>query len=197
LSDGALLNDVNSCLDGLNTIIAPDEKNVAQSRSPELVHVNVQNVNRSSIGTDLAVIGKAALISRGATVHADDDAASRNVTLSSSESFSSLHEGILEEVLAVNNVQTSCDDCKDEGNSEEGKHAVLSPESNRREEISSLLLDAIWPEVVDSLEPFLRNFVKYCRQNNVTYERNNIDDADCNDASADHHGFGSFDGYNS
>ena len=46
----------------------------------------------------------------------------------------------------------------------------ICPYFTRREEIVSLLLDAVWPEVVEVLRPLVGHVVKASRAANLTYD---------------------------
>jgi hypothetical protein len=49
---------------------------------------------------------------------------------------------------------------------------VISPYLCRKEEVLSILCDAVWPECVDTLRPLVERVVKVSRENDVSYYHN-------------------------
>jgi hypothetical protein len=79
-------------------------------------------------------------------------------------------DGVLEDVIAVDYSPVGPDEVKTNGYSSDSAPGLLSPNMSRNEEITSLLLDAVWPEVVDTLRPLVRKVVKYSREHDIKYQ---------------------------
>lgn len=77
-------------------------------------------------------------------------------------------DGILEELIAINVTPADSPSTSDEGNYLEGN--LPSPHSSRRDEIVSLLLDALWPEVIEVCRPLVKKVVEVSRRENITYD---------------------------
>lgn len=78
-------------------------------------------------------------------------------------------DGILEELIAVH---LSPNDSPSAGDKNEDYETNLpSPHYARREEIVSLLLDALWPEVIEVCRPLVQKVVEVSRRENITYDK--------------------------
>jgi hypothetical protein len=80
-------------------------------------------------------------------------------------------DGILEELIAVH---VSSDDPSAAHESEDNAVNLPSPHFARREEIVSLLLDALWPEVIEVCKPLVQKVVEVSRRENITYDKGKI-----------------------
>jgi hypothetical protein len=78
-------------------------------------------------------------------------------------------DGILEELIAVH--VSPGDDPSVANESEDNVENVPSPRFNRQQEIVSLLLDALWPEVIEVCKPLVQKIVEVSRRENVTYDK--------------------------
>ena len=81
-----------------------------------------------------------------------------------------ISQGTLEELIAVHSgVATAGADDADTFDGDE-----ISPCSSKRAEIVSLLLDALWPEVVEVLKPLVRRVVEVSRAEGLQYTSSRI-----------------------
>ena len=76
--------------------------------------------------------------------------------------------GALEELITVNvHPSTAAEKVAEECSSDN-----LSPHSSKREEVISLLLDAVWPEVVEVLRPLVLRVVQVSHEIDLKYGDN-------------------------
>ena len=75
-------------------------------------------------------------------------------------------QGVLEELICID--VGSTDDASNRRNSDDDR--PLSPSSSQQEEVMAILMDVVWPEVVDALLPLVREVVKLSRERGIVYE---------------------------
>lgn len=112
---------------------------------------------------NLAVIGKAMSIpkilipnERNSTIEAAKDE-------NDEEEIIAQH-GILQEYVDYSGV---CVAAADDGSSESD---TLNPPESNREEIVSSMMDAVWPDVVKAMKPFIYKVLVTAKENNIPYE---------------------------
>ena len=103
--------------------------------------------------------------------------------------------GVIEELLAIDRgpgpgdpgggPASAADDDDDDDDD-----AIPSPRSSQREEVVSLLLDAVWPEVAEAIKPLVRAVVRVCRERGITYEADEEEDEEEDAAAAGANGGG-------
>lgn len=98
---------------------------------------------------DLVIIGKKCNVSQVMELSSEVD----------------VSHGTLEELIAVHSHVPT--DTVDEAEAFDGD--VISPRSSKRAEIVSLLLDALWPEVVEVLKPLVRRVVEVSKAEGLQY----------------------------
>lgn len=99
-------------------------------------------------------------------------------------------DGILEELIAVH---LSPSDNSSAGDKNEDYAINLpSPHYARREEIVSLLLDALWPEVIEVCRPLVQKIVEVSRRENITYDKEKGILEDEKDDNSDEGGYASW-----
>lgn len=101
-----------------------------------------------------------------------------------------IEHGILEELIAVHLSPSENPSTTDE--SDDNTVNLPSPHLNRREEIVSLLLDALWPEVIEVCKPLVQRVVEVSRRANLTYDKEKIIAEDENDDDSDEAGYASW-----
>ena len=79
--------------------------------------------------------------------------------------------GVLEEVITIDVESTALPRKKDDN--VDNVSLPPSPQTSKQEEIVSLLMDVVWPEVVETMRPLVCAVVKLSRERGITYE---IDD---------------------
>lgn len=123
--------------------------NSSSSSSSVLKH---EDINDATL-CDLVIIGEKIKI---ATVNKDID---DNIDETN---------GIVDELIAINMIPNSHDNKLE--NEKSNNLDDFDPQNVRREEIVSLLLDAIWPEVVEILKPLIKKVINISKVNNIQYD---------------------------
>ncbi len=72
--------------------------------------------------------------------------------------------GVLDELICID-VGSATDPSDARG----GDDRPLSPTSSQHEEVMAILMDVVWPEVVDALQPLVREVVKLSRERGIVY----------------------------
>ncbi len=127
------------------------------------------------LGNDLVVTGKQCEIHMVA-VDADTEAVDEQ-------------QGILEEVLALN---FSGEEVIEGGSSSGDRDMPISPNACHREEVVAALIEAVWPECVETLRPMVERVVHLSRQNKLEYRMN--EEADSAVSMKEREGEGRVDG---
>jgi hypothetical protein len=78
--------------------------------------------------------------------------------------------GVLEELIAVDTGPGPGEPGGPAATSSDDPDALPSPRTSQRDEVVSLLLDAVWPEVVDAVRPLVHAVGRVCRERGITYE---------------------------
>ena len=85
-------------------------------------------------------------------------------------------DGILDECIIVdrNNITNTNITTNTTNISEEllacNDVSEMSPELCQKDEMLSIMIDAIWPDVVDALEPLMIRMIKLCREKGIYYD---------------------------
>ena len=135
--------------------------------------ISAQNTEPSSGGShcDLIIEGHQIVIDYGdrgtVTEKHGQNASTTPATADADDDVDVMH-GVLEEIIAIDVDSTIVPRKKDD--SDDNASLPPSPQSSKQEEIVSLLMDVVWPEVVETMRPLVGAVVKLSRERGITYE---------------------------
>ena len=82
--------------------------------------------------------------------------------------------GVLEEIIAIDVESTILPRKKEDH--DDSTSLPPSPQASKQEEIVSLLMDVVWPEVVETMRPLVSAVVKLSRERGIVYEMDDDDE---------------------
>ena len=112
------------------------------------------SIHNGNIIQDLVIVGQKCYVPEVIKLSSDVD----------------ISQGTLEEFIAVHSGVTAAN--SDDSDTFDGDE--ISPCSSKRAEIVSLLLDALWPEVVEVLKPLVRRVVEVSRAEGLQYTTSRV-----------------------
>lgn len=145
-----------------------DYDNDNENRCTNNSNSNSDSIINTNLDLDLSVIGSRKVI------HATTDHSLCTEEFEEYDPDVTTIDGTLDECLIVDRSNISNNTITNTSISEEllacNDVSEMSPELSQKDEMLNIMIDAIWPDVVDALEPLMIRMIKLCRQKGIYYD---------------------------